>query len=461
MLPLSLTGRLAAFFAVVVSVALASMGAFAYYSLAAQLESRDDEVVRGKLDQVQHFMREVDGIQGVSGAQHRFDDMVRGYSDLIVRVTTQSNGRLLFSTGGSERELASADSDLSGSMAIVRSEESTLGKDATPVTIVVAKTGEDRRQVTARFRATLLLGTTVGVVLTAMVGAAITRRELRPAHALIKQINRISVERLSYRVDMPVKPTEVRDIAAAFNAMLKRLEDGYVKLSRFSADLAHDLRTPLNNLIGHAEVTLSRDRRPGEYATVIEDSLIEYQRLARMIDAMLFLARADSAKVALEFSHIQLNTELRKLSTYFSVLAEERGVSISIDGDATVKVDAILFQRAINNLLSNAVRHARDGTAIQITIDADDTDCRIDIANSGDRIPEQDLPLIFDRFYRGDRARSNSVHSTGLGLAIVKSIMELHSGRVSVESAPDGVTRFTLQFPVEHFDAATGAREMS
>ncbi|WP_354677278.1 heavy metal sensor histidine kinase [Cupriavidus plantarum] len=446
MLPLSLTGRLAVFFALVVSIALASMGAFAYYSLAAQLESRDDEVVRGKLDQVQHFLREVDGRQGVSSAQHRFGDLVRGYSDLIVRVTSQQDGVVLFSTGDSDATLTTE--NVSG-MVIMRSENATLGKDAAAVVVVVAKTGEDRQQVTARFRATLLFGTTVGVVLTAMVGAAITRRELQPAHALIRQINRISVERLSYRVDMPVKPTEVRDIAGAFNAMLKRVEDGYIKLSRFSADLAHDLRTPLNNLIGHAEVTLSRDRRSSEYVTVIEDSLIEYQRLARMIDAMLFLARADSAKVALEISRIQLNPELRKLSTYFLVLAEERGVSILIDGDAIVDVDAILFQRAINNLLSNAVRHAKSGTAIAINISSDESICRIDICNWGDRISEHDLPLIFDRFYRGDRARSNSLHSTGLGLAIVKSIMELHGGRVTVESPADGMTRFTLQFPLK------------
>jgi len=444
-MPLSLTGRLALFFALVVSVALASMGAFAYYSLAVQLQSRDDEVIRGKLEQVEHFLREVDGIDDVPAAQHRFDDMVRGYADLIVRVSAR-DGRLLFSTAdGAPRDFGRPGRD--AFLGLIRSADAVLGKDGTRVTVIIGATGEDRREVTGRFRTTLLLGTTIGVVLTAMAGAAITRRELQPTHALIKQINRISVERLSYRVEIPFKPTEVQDIARAFNAMLQRLEDGYVKLSRFSADLAHDLRTPLNNLIGHAEVALSRDRTPAEYIALIEESLLEYQRLARMIDAMLFLARADSAKVTLDVSTISLHRELKKLSAYFEMLAEERGIAIAVNGDATLEVDSILFQRAIHNLLSNAVRHARSGTTIKIAVVKEETGCLIEVANWGDTIPEEDLAFIFERFYRGDAARSNSSQSTGLGLSIVRSIMDLHGGRAEVVSEPNGATRFRLWFP--------------
>lgn len=455
MTPLSLTGRLGLFFALVLSIALASMGAFAYYSLAAQLEARDGEVVKGKLEQVEHFLREVDGVQGVPAAQHRFDDLVRGYTDLIVRVTAQ-DGRMLFRTGNDallELDSGSAPATQRSSL-MIQSADAILGKDGTQATVVVGKSGDDRKQVTARFRTTLILGTTVGVILTAMVGAAITRRELEPAHALIKQINRISVERLSYRVDTPPTPTEVQDIATAFNAMLQRLEDGYQKLSRFSADLAHDLRTPLNNLIGHAEVALSRDRSGPEYVALVEESLVEYQRLARMIGAMLFLARADSANVALELTELQLNAELHKLSAYFSVLAEERSVVIRVSGDATLVADAILFQRAINNVLSNAVRHARPNSLIHLVVRREAAHCCIDITNIGDPIPERELSLIFDRFFRGDRARSNSSQSTGLGLAIVLSIMELHGGDASATSDLEGKTRFTLRFPFNGAEAS-------
>jgi two-component system heavy metal sensor histidine kinase CusS len=252
---------------------------------------------------------------------------------------------------------------------------------------------------------------------------------------------------------MPPKPTEVRDIASAFNAMLQRLEDGYQKLSRFSADLAHDLRTPLNNLIGHAEVALSRDRTGPEYVALVEESLVEYQRLARMIDAMLFLARADSANVALELTELQLNAELRKLSAYFSVLAEERSVVIRVSGDATLVADAILFQRAINNVLSNAVRHAWPNSMIDLVVRRE--------AALLHRHHERWRPnpgagtfLIFDRFFRGDRARSNSSQSTGLGLAIVLSIMELHGGDASAVSGLDGKTRFTLRFPLNGAEAS-------
>lgn len=174
--PLSLTRRLGLFFALVLSIALASMGAFAYYSLAAQLEARDDEVVKGKLEQVEHFLREVDGVQGVPAAQHRFDDLVRGYSDLIVRVTAL-DGRLLFRTGNDALLEGTDQAAVTGKSSLMfQSADAVLGRDGTRATVFVAKSGEDRKQVTARFRTTLVLGTTVGVILTALVGAAITRR---------------------------------------------------------------------------------------------------------------------------------------------------------------------------------------------------------------------------------------------------------------------------------------------
>lgn len=264
---------------------------------------------------------------------------------------------------------------------------------------------------------------------------------------MVQQVHKIDVERLGYRVDVPSGPAEVRDIATAFNLMLERLQSGYERLYRFSADLAHDMRTPLTNLTGHAEVALSRERSAAEYARVIEDSLNEYGRLSNMIEAMLFLARADASNVIVDKVPVSLSEELEKAGKYFSVLAEEHGVTITVLSERTVFADPVLLRRCLNNLLANAVEHAKPHTSIQIRgVEAQDC-TRIQITNEGAPIPDEDLERIFERFYRIDAARTSSGWSTGLGLAIVRSIMQLHGGTVSAQSLPGGLTRFELRFP--------------
>ncbi|WP_354687943.1 heavy metal sensor histidine kinase [Cupriavidus necator] len=445
----SLPSRLALLFSILATVALSSMGAYAYYALQAQLVSRDEEIVRGKLAQIAHLMREVDAFEGMTDSTHRFDDIVRGYDGLAIRVRSEK-GQLLYRTSDAlpqNFDLAGEESGSPASPPLVMGKETTaLGDSGAEVLVTIAQSGLERVQVVTRFKNSLLLGTTVGVILTAMVGAAIARRELQPTQRLVQQVNRINVEQLSYRVDAPTRPAEVREIANAFNEMLQRLETGYERLYRFSADLAHDMRTPLNNLIGHAEVALSKERTAAEYALLMEEGLLEYQRLSRMIDAMLFLARADGANIRLDTVSIDLAEELSKLADYFSMLAEERGITISVTANGRLMADPMLFRRAINNLLVNAVEHAESDSTVVIRSAHIGGDVVIHVTNRGQAIPEWDIAHIFERFYRADRARSNSHRSTGLGLAIVRSIMDLHGGTAGAENLEGGLIRFELRF---------------
>ena len=448
-MPQSLPGRLALLFAVLVTVALTSMGAYAYYSLQAQLVSRDEEIIRGKLAQVDHLIREIGSVEEVTASAHRFDDLVRGYDGLAIRVRAEK-GQLLYRTSDAlpqNFDLQAKRSDSRIEALLVMGKGTTaLGSRGAVAIVTIAQSGAERTQVVTRFKNSLLLGTTVGVILTAMLGAAITRRELQPAQRLVQQVHRINVEQLRYRVDAPPGPAEVREIAYAFNEMLQRLESGYERLYRFSADLAHDIRTPMNNLIGHAEVALSRERTAAEYAAVLEASLLEYQRLSRMIDAMLFLARADGATVRLDTTSIDLEEVLSKVADYFSILAEERGIEISVAAKGRLLVDPILFRRAVNNLLDNAIRHADANSTVVIRSGLVGGAVIVQISNHGQPIPEEAMAHIFERFYRGDRARSNAYRSTGLGLAIVRSIMELHGGSASAANLEGNITRFELRF---------------
>jgi two-component system heavy metal sensor histidine kinase CusS len=239
----------------------------------------------------------------------------------------------------------------------------------------------------------------------------------------------------------------LRELADAFNGMLARLQDSFSRLSEFSADLAHDFRTPLSNLIGQTEVTLAQARNVEEYEALLESNLEEYDRLSRMIENMLFLARADHAQVALAPRTLDARAEVEAVAEYFEAVAAERAISLSLQGHAPVRADQTLLRRALTNLLDNALRHAPQGSRVSVIVSAEREATRIRVANGGAGIPPERLAHIFGRFYRGDPARSNSAQSTGLGLAIVDSIMRLHDGRATVSSRP-GLTVLELAFPL-------------
>jgi two-component system heavy metal sensor histidine kinase CusS len=229
--------------------------------------------------------------------------------------------------------------------------------------------------------------------------------------------------------------------------MLDRLEDSFTRLSQFSADIAHELRTPLANIRGEAEVALARPRSPGEYETVIESSIAECQRLSGIIDNLLFLARAEAAESKVNYACFDGRAALEKIAAYNEAIAEERHLTISCEGTGEVYADPVLFGRAVSNLVDNAVHFTVDGGRVSISLQTNSEGAEITVADTGCGIPAEHLPRIFDRFYRVDPSRSSE--GTGLGLALVKSIADLHGGTVSVESKLGRGTSVTLRFPAQ------------
>jgi two-component system heavy metal sensor histidine kinase CusS len=261
-----------------------------------------------------------------------------------------------------------------------------------------------------------------------------------------RQTSRIEAHNLSERLDIEGGPVELQDIAFSVNRMLDRLERAFVRLSQFSSDLAHDMRTPLANVISSSQVTLSRTRTIEEYEALIDSNIEECERLQRMIENMLFLARADNAQQLIKMAEFDAESELRRLASYFQGLAEEAGVQIAVEGNARIAADATLFRRAVSNLMSNALDHAFAGSSVELS-SSDSPECAvIKVTNRGRAIAPEHVDRIFERFYRVDASRHGSARNAGLGLAIVKSIMELHRGKVDVAS-DDERTTFTLYFP--------------
>lgn len=180
---------------------------------------------------------------------------------------------------------------------------------------------------------------------------------------------------------------------------------------------------------------------------MLESSLEEYARLSRMIEDMLFLARADHARVALSVAPLDARHEIQVLVDYFEAVAADRDITIQVCGNGRVRADLTLLRRAINNLLDNALRHTPGGARIDVAVQVLPHSTAIAVRNPGPGIPAASLPLLFDRFYRGDPARANSERSAGLGLTIVQTIMDLHGGTAQASSPPGGLTEFRLIFP--------------
>jgi two-component system heavy metal sensor histidine kinase CusS len=300
----------------------------------------------------------------------------------------------------------------------------------------------------ADYRRKLLFVLILGILFSTGAGVVTARKGMHPLEEITEVAQRITATKLHERINPAKWPNELTALATAFDGMLSRLEDSFTQLSQFSSDLAHELRTPINNLIGEAEVALSRARTPEEYRQVLESSLEEYGRLSRMIDNLLFLARAENPETGIERSLFDASKEIEAVREFYDAIAEEQGVKVICQGNTLLNADPILFRRALSNLLSNALQYAPHGGRITISVkQLDDQSVEVSVSDTGSGIAPEDLPRVFNRFYRADRARSQYPQGTGLGLAIVKSIMDLHGGTVTIQSELAKGTTVILRFP--------------
>ena len=315
-----------------------------------------------------------------------------------------------------------------------------------PVVLQIAQDRSDDKAFADFFRNLLLAVLVGGAGCSAAVAVLVARRALRPLEQMVGAMKRVQASYLQQRLDRDRWPKELDSMAAAFDEMLARLNESFERLSAFSADLAHELRTPIQNLRGEAEVALTRTRTAEEYREVIELSVEEYQRLANMIDNLLFVARAENAETPLNRLTFKIGPEIDTILDFYDAAAREQNVALHRQGDADLYADATLVRRALSNLVSNALQHTSAGGQVQLAVKQANGSVEIQAQDTGCGIGPEHLPRIFNRFYRADAARSSNSGGVGLGLAIVKSIMDLHGGSVKAESKPGEGTMITLRF---------------
>jgi two-component system, OmpR family, heavy metal sensor histidine kinase CusS len=284
-----------------------------------------------------------------------------------------------------------------------------------------------------------------GVVASALIAVIVTQRGLRPLRRMTESLRRIGPDQLKERIGSNGWPHELQPLAIAFDQMLKRLDDSFTRLSQFSADLAHELRTPITNMLGEAQVALTRDRTAADYRETIESTVAECERLSRIVDNLLFVARVDAAREPIARKQFDARAAVEKLAAFYQTVADDHHVTIKCSGDGQIHADPDLFERALANLLDNALRFTPRYGSIEITVSDRNTDFDVAVKDNGCGIAAEHLPRVFDRFYSAESSRSSD--GAGLGLALVKSIVELHGGSATIHSELNHGTTVVLRFP--------------
>ncbi len=335
-----------------------------------------------------------------------------------------------------------------GSYYLLMQSSVKVGKENQLWAIQIALDVSYQKSVINKYRKNGIIVLFVGALFSILIGYLISRRGMRRLFELTNITKKITANALQKRIDPEFWPKELNELAAAYNQMLDRIEKSVSRLTKFSDDLAHELRIPLTNLMGETEVALSQNYSIEDYKRVMESNLEELNRIYQIVENLLFLARAENPQIDIQKEVLNLANEINVMCRYYQAIADEKNIQLSCEGEATAQVNLIMFRRMIGNILSNALKYSPDGGKVVFTIkEIDDQAIQIVLTDTGIGIAKKDLPNIFNRFYRVDTARTQSTYGTGLGLAIVKSIVDLHHGKIWASSFIGKGTEIIITLP--------------
>lgn len=434
------------------------LACLAVLALDHELDSRARKSLGAKMTQIEHGLRIDLKSADLRTSAHPLLDVVMGHDNMslsVIALTGRHSALLTLGPGldaqalmqipGTAQLTFSSWRDSEGNHLLTASRLMRL-QDGSEVRVLLTVNRADDHSLLQAYLRSTLVALPLLLLLIGVGAWKLVQRGLKPLRRFRQIAEQVSAQQLALRLPVDGLPLELSDLAKAINIMLDRLDSGVQQLSQFSDDLAHELRTPIGNLMGKAQVTLSRERPVEQYRDVLEASIEELTRLNRIINDMLFLAQVSQPQTQVPLKSVALADEVARVSELFEFSAEQKGITLRQQGWGTVQADRLMVQRALSNMLSNAIRHSPEGQAIDIAIERRGDELCLSVENRGRGIEPEHLPFLFDRFYRAGSGRSRLEGGTGLGLAIVKSIMDVHGGRVEVSSQLNGLTRFSLVF---------------
>ncbi|MFL6700076.1 MAG: heavy metal sensor histidine kinase [Vitreoscilla sp.] len=452
----SITTRLVLMFALIALAMFTLVGAALYGVLERELTRHQNDDLNTNLQNMRYSLERFGDLEHWPRLQTKMDTLTP--ADGSVRFWVLSDDpRFLYGKGLDEMERVNQGEAGHGMLRLPISGRSyrTLSMrigafaDRPPVRLIVGVDTAPFEHTLRAFLVALTLLTLGAVGLVMALGWWIARIGLRPLQRLSAEARALRPKTLSQRLQLERLPVELEDLTVAFNGALGRLEEAYQQLEGFNADVAHELRTPLANLIGGTQVALSRPRSASEFQETLQSNLEELERLRSIVNDMLFLARADQGEAATGLTAADVAHEVEMTIEFFEPLLDETGTTVAIEGEQHVQatMNIALFRRAVSNLLQNAIEHSAGGARLVVTITRRDGAIGIAVTNPGDTIAAVHLPRLFDRFYRVDSSRhaTADTHGHGLGLAIVKAVATMHGG-TTLATSEDGAT--TIGFSI-------------
>jgi two-component system heavy metal sensor histidine kinase CusS len=452
---LSLTRRLTLFFTGGAAFVMFGLGLLFMTETQRHFVALDEMALQGKRALIEDILGKANS---PDDARSRLRDALQYHHDFYVVVRDAAQA-VVFQSARSAPDLAQgkiAHGDARGIFGVWGSHDaefqtlsfqSPAGDAATPWQVLIAIDTRHHAEFLGILRLNLAGYVLAAIVVCALMSWLAARQGLAPLREMKTRAAVVTGQRLSERMPVEAVPVEMADLAQELNRMLNRLQDDFQRLTDFSSDLAHELRTPISNLLTQTQVALSTRRDAATYRDILASNAEEFQRLARMVSDMLFLAKTERG---VDLPHKELfsaRKEAQALLDFYEAVAQEKAIQLRLCGDGQIDGDRLMFRRALSNLLSNALRYTPQAGAITIDISSHGHTTVVALQNTGPDIDPEVLPRLFDRFYRADPSRSHpDSEGSGLGLAITRAIAQAHGGRVDATSS-QGRTCFTLSFP--------------
>jgi two-component system heavy metal sensor histidine kinase CusS len=447
---LPLTARLALFFTAVAALVVLGLAWLFMTAADRHFAELDQAALQDKKHLIEDLLASTESADATRG---RLDDALSHHHGLTVSVLTPDGTPLFRSKGFQDRKDVSDASDHGhtaepeGQLRIMRFTAAAGYAPDVDLNITLAMDTSHHVRFIAELRRSLSLYAVFATLLSGLLGLLAAHQGLAPLRAMKTRAAAISGQRLDERMPVESVPVEMADLADELNLMLDRLQRDFRKLQDFSSDLAHELRTPIANLLTQTQVTLSAERETPAYRDVLASNAEELQRLARMVSDMLFLAKTEHGVELPSKEPFRTMPEVQALFDFYEAVAEEKRITLVASGDGEINGDRLMFRRAVSNLLSNALRHTPQGGQVTVHVTASPNSTEVAVENTGQGIDPKLLSRIFDRFFRDDPSRTHAeADGSGLGLSITKAIVESHGGSVNAESE-SGRTSFRLIFP--------------
>ncbi|KWT97321.1 MULTISPECIES: heavy metal sensor histidine kinase [unclassified Variovorax] len=428
----SIQTLLSRWFAALTLIGLSIACAAVYAATRWSFQLKQSEQFTRYNEIVRHVVDETNSPPNIDALRHKLDDYFLSNPDATVDLS--AGGRLIYRSQQQpfREHPISRVSSLEG-----------LSFDDKPIELRITIDVTSDELLLRRLAWTLFGAASLGSLVVALTGATVVRRGLKPLKLLAAQTAAAGPSQLGARIDPSGFASELQPWIRQFNSLLERVEGAYGQLEAFNADVAHELRTPLSNMIAQAEIELSQSRSVEALQDALSSQLEEAQRLSSIVTDMLFLSKADRGASARRSGPVRMAEQVAAVAEFHEAELESEQLSLQVDGDAELEVDIGLLRRALSNLVSNAIRYAEPASSIRVRIRPREGGVSLVVENRGVTIDPKALPHLFERFYRADKARSGSSSHHGLGLTIVAAIARMHGGSTFAESA-NGVTRIGL-----------------